>query len=161
MHVRTTVVSCLAKTEIQWNKKHYKIKDNVVGTPAYTNRYCYNVAVYYEPNQVEPMNQNEIAIYKTNMKRAKETAIKEERHRNMLQLRKDYNTACQWLELGYVVKHDAEAVLGSKLQRNEESYFSSNYYYYNVKDTEKNETLAEEYKKSFNCDSNYDGQIWW
>ena len=78
----------------------------------------------------------------------------------MLQKRNEYNTACQWLAKGYVVKSGSSATIGSELQNKDENYFSDNYYYYNVKDVERNDTLASELLNNFDC-NNYDGCIWW
>ena len=169
MHIKENAVSAMAMSETQWNAKHYKLKDNAVGVDAWTNRYCSHIATYYEPSEVEPMNTDEIEKYKQAVKQqrqdravrmAHEKAVRQAHEDYMLQKRNEYNTACQWLAKGYVVKSGSSATIGSELQNKDENYFSDNYYYYNVKDVERNDTLASELLNNFDC-NNYDGCIWW
>lgn len=166
MHIRDNAVSANAKTEKQWNKIGYKVKEDVNGTCAWSNAYCVVMSVYFEPNEVEPMNEADIAKYKAYLKEKraiynKERKKKLEHMKYMEQKRSEYYTACQWLNLGYVVKEHAKAVLGEELQSKDECYFGSNYYYYHINDVENNPTRAKELSESFPQGYDYDGRAWW
>lgn len=170
MKIKYNAVSANAKTEIQWNKLGYKVKENVSGTCAWSNAYCVVMAVYYEPDEVEEMTYEDKLLYKLYLKEKKERneqERKEEReriekhHEYMEQMREDYNTACQWLELGYVVKAGSKPTLGKELQDEDECYFGSNYYYYHRNDVENNPTRAKELSENFPEGCYYDGRAWW
>jgi len=88
MHIKYNTVSANAKTEIQWNKRGYKVKENVSGTCAWSNAYCVVMAVYYEPDEVEPMTEQDIEEYKAEQKEKRKQAKanrEKERSKNELQ----------------------------------------------------------------------------
>lgn len=170
MHIRYNAVSADAKTEIQWNKRGYKVKENASGTCAWSNARCVVKAFYYEPDEVEAMTDEDKLLYKGYLKEKRERneqKRKEERehiekhHEYMEQKRDDYHTACQWLELGYVVKAHSEPILGKELQSEDECYFGSNYYYYHRNDVENKPKRAKELSENFPEDCNYNGWVWW
>lgn len=52
------------KTEVQWNKLNYKLKEGAKGIELWTNRYCGQIATYYNENEVEKMTEEDTQKYK-------------------------------------------------------------------------------------------------
>ena len=166
MHIRHNAVSNNAKTEKQWNRLGYKIKENVEGVSAWSNAYCVVSAVYYEPYEVELMNEEDRIQYKAYLKEKraiyeKERKRRQEHIKHMTEKRDNYGTACQWLNKGYVVKEHAKGIWGSLLQQEDEHYFSGDYIYYHIDDVENNPTKAKELADNFPHGHDYDGRAWW
>ena len=62
----------------------------------------------------------------------------------MSEVRANWNTACQWLDIGYVVNDNAISKSGYELQARDECWFSNNYNYYYIEDCTYNPEKAKE-----------------
>lgn len=169
MHIKNTVVTDKAKTFFQWAKLGMKPKEGVEGVEAWSNGYCVCSAYYYEPNEVEPMTDQEKAEFKAEEKKKRDIAKqnREEKQRRIEQhckIMENWRTAVQWLTMGYVPNQSANWELGEDLNGKDYCSKGSSYYYCHIKDVAKDEEKAKEiletYNKAFeNC--NYDGRSWW
>lgn len=52
-----------SKTLLQWQKRGMIVKDGEQGEELWTNGYCYQTAIYYTPDQVRPMTDDELAAF--------------------------------------------------------------------------------------------------
>lgn len=52
------------KTEKQWAKIGFKIKDNATGVELWQNQFCNSTFIYYSENEVVKMSDSEFELYK-------------------------------------------------------------------------------------------------
>lgn len=79
-------------------------------------------------------------------------------------LRKEYETAYQWLTKGYVVKKGMRGKRGRELQQPGERYFANSYCYYHITDCDYAPKEAMKILENFSSQKQgkkYWGQRWW
>lgn len=129
----------MAKTELQWLKENYVLKDGATGCimssgSAYGSCHKYR---YYSKEEVVFDVEKAKEQRKQKRKLAKERAEKRQREwEEIYEMCEKWHTEYQWrTEYGRIPKEDAEFVLGEKLTKRYGVCFGSSYWYCHIDDT--------------------------